>query len=168
MIFKHILLNALCIPFVDICRNPGTTWVTGRQLRTLLASERRCYLSNIFSHHYGDVLMSTIASQITSLTIVYSTVYPDADKEKIKVPRHWPLCGIHRDRWIPRTKGQLRGIFFHLIASSWFAEIHPTDRTGVKIAPSVVLAGLSTHVYRKSFTTLWRTLKVYDPLKFYC
>ena len=30
------------------------------------------------------------------------------------------LCGgIHRDRWIPRTKGQLRGKCFHLMTSSW-------------------------------------------------
>ena len=32
--------------------------------------------------HYGDVIMTTIASQITSLTIVYSTVYPGADQRK--------------------------------------------------------------------------------------
>ena len=37
--------------------------------------------------------MGTIASQITSLTIVYSTVYSDADQKNIKAPRHWPLCG---------------------------------------------------------------------------
>ena len=30
--------------------------------------------------HYNDVIMDTIASQITSLTIVYSIVYSDADK----------------------------------------------------------------------------------------
>ena len=30
--------------------------------------------------HYGDVIMGAIASQITSLTIVYSTVYSDADQ----------------------------------------------------------------------------------------
>ena len=30
----------------------------------------------------GDVIMSAIASQITSLTIVYSTVYSDADQRK--------------------------------------------------------------------------------------
>ena len=27
--------------------------------------------------------------------------------------------GIHRDQWIPRTKGQLRGKCFHLMTSSW-------------------------------------------------
>ena len=37
-------------------------------------------------HHYSDVIMSTIASQITSLTIVYSTVYSDADQRKHQSP----------------------------------------------------------------------------------
>ena len=34
--------------------------------------------------------MTTVASQISSLTVVYSTVQI---KENIKAPRHWPLCG---------------------------------------------------------------------------
>ena len=41
-------------------------------------------------------MMGTIASQITSLTIVYSTIYSFIQtqiKENIKAPRHWPLCG---------------------------------------------------------------------------
>ena len=38
--------------------------------------------STIFSQHYNDVIMGTIASQITSLTIVYSIVYSDADHKK--------------------------------------------------------------------------------------
>ena len=32
--------------------------------------------------HYNDVIMGTVASQITSLTIVYSTVNSDADQRK--------------------------------------------------------------------------------------
>ena len=32
--------------------------------------------------HYSDVIMGTMASQITSLTIVYSTDYSDADQRK--------------------------------------------------------------------------------------
>ena len=32
--------------------------------------------------HYDDVRMGAIASQITSLTIVYSTVYSDVDQSK--------------------------------------------------------------------------------------
>ena len=42
--------------------------------------------------HYNDVIMSAMASQITSLTIVYSTVYSDADQGKHQHPRQWPLC----------------------------------------------------------------------------
>ena len=36
--------------------------------------------------HYNDVIMGAIASQITSLTIVYSTVYSDADPRKHQSP----------------------------------------------------------------------------------
>ena len=41
--------------------------------------------------HYNDVIMCMVVSQITSLTIVYSTVYSGADQKKHKAPRHWPL-----------------------------------------------------------------------------
>ena len=38
--------------------------------------------------------MGAIVSQIASLTIVYLTVYSDADiKKNIKAPRHWALGG---------------------------------------------------------------------------
>ena len=41
-------------------------------------------------------------------------------KENIKAPRHWPLCGeFTGDWWIPPTKGQWRGKYFHLMTSSW-------------------------------------------------
>ena len=49
--------------------------------------------------------MAPIASQITSLTIVYSTVYSDADQRKHQSSASLAsVWGIHRDRWIPRTK----------------------------------------------------------------
>ena len=44
----------------------------------------------VSAEHYGDVILSTIASQIIRLTIVYSTVYYAQIKENIKSPRHWP------------------------------------------------------------------------------
>ena len=37
---------------------------------------------NTLASHYIDVIMSTMTSQITSLTVVYSTVYSDADQRK--------------------------------------------------------------------------------------
>ena len=69
--------------------------------------------------HYADVIMTTMESQITSLTVVYSTVYSDADQRKHQSSASLAFVwGIHRDRWIPRTKGQLRGKCFHLMTSS--------------------------------------------------
>ena len=57
--------------------------------------------------HYNDIIMSAMASQITSFTIVYSTVYSGVNKENIKTPRHWPLWGEFTGRrWIADTKGQ--------------------------------------------------------------
>ena len=45
--------------------------------------------------HYDDVIMSTIASQITSLTIVYSTVYTDQSKHQSSASLAF-VWGIHR------------------------------------------------------------------------
>ena len=58
--------------------------------------------------HYSDVTMDTIASQITSLTIIFTQPFIQTQiKENIKAPRHWPLWGeFTGDRGIPRTKGQ--------------------------------------------------------------
>ena len=47
--------------------------------------------------HYDDVIMSTIASQITSLTIVYSTSYSGADQSKHQNSASLAFVwGIHR------------------------------------------------------------------------
>ena len=47
--------------------------------------------------HYDDVIMGTIAPQITSLTIVYSTVYSGADKSKHQSSASLAFVwGIHR------------------------------------------------------------------------
>ena len=63
--------------------------------------------------------MTTMASQITSLTVVYSTVYSDADQRKHQSSGSLAFVwGLHRDRWIPRTKGQLRGKCLYLMTSS--------------------------------------------------
>ena len=48
-------------------------------------------------HQYGDVMMDAIASQITSLTIVYSTVYSDANQRKHHSSASLAFVrGIHR------------------------------------------------------------------------
>ena len=57
------------------------------------------------SVHYSDVIMDAIASQITSLTIVYSTVYSGSDQRKhqssaslafVRGIRRWPVNSSHK------------------------------------------------------------------------
>ena len=68
----------------DVCRN---RW-TGLSLVCIM------YYCPI---HYNDVIMTTIASQITSLRIVYSTVYSDADQRKHQSSASLAFVrGIHR------------------------------------------------------------------------
>ena len=65
--------------------------------------------------HCSDVIMNAMASQITSLTTVYSTVYSGADQRKYESSASLAfLMGIHR--W--RTRGQWRRKWFHLMTSS--------------------------------------------------
>ena len=45
------------------------------------------------SQHYRDVIMGVIASQITSLSIVYSTFIRAQIKGNMKASRHWPSAG---------------------------------------------------------------------------
>ena len=82
------------------------------------------------SMHYSDVIMialdiasvqryimSTMASQITDVSIVYSTICLGAGQRK---PRHWSFWGkFTGDRWIPHPQGPWRGKCFHLMTSSW-------------------------------------------------
>ena len=53
--------------------------------------------SDVTQRHYRDVIMSAMASQITSLTIVYSTVYSGADQRKHQSPASLAfVSGVHR------------------------------------------------------------------------
>ena len=61
--------------------------------------------------HYNDVIMGAIASQITSLTIVYSAVYLDADHRKhqssellafVRRIHRWPVNSPHK--WLVTRK----------------------------------------------------------------
>ena len=82
-----------------IHKNPTQQRITQQTLCTQYGVYQTC--------HYDDVIMTVVASQITSLMIIYSTVYSGAYQRNIKAPRHWPLCGkFTMDRWISRTNGQ--------------------------------------------------------------
>ena len=60
-----------------------------------------------FAFHYCDGIMGTMASQITSLTVVYSTVYSVADQRKhqssaslafVRGIHRWPVCVLEKKR----------------------------------------------------------------------
>ena len=85
----------------------STTFISRTKWRSL--SEVLCYIRELVAHfthgnaakhdkyHYDDVTMSFMASQITSLTIVYSTVYSDADQRKHQSSASLAFVrGIHR------------------------------------------------------------------------
>ena len=89
-------------------------------IETILLEIKNLYLDD----HYIDVIMTMMASQITSLTVVYSIVYSGADQRKHQSSASLAFVrGIHRDRWIPRTNGQWRGKCFHLMTSSWLSHM---------------------------------------------
>ena len=57
------------------------------------------------SYHYSDIIMGAMASQITSLTIVYSTVYSGVDQRKhqssaslasVRGIHRWPVNSPHK------------------------------------------------------------------------
>ena len=97
-----------------------TMWLLCVFWRQMTALQQVLWVPQDFVRsHYDDVIMTTMASQITSLMVVYSTVYSDADQRKHQSSASLAFVwGIHRDRWFPRTKGQLRGKCFHLMTSS--------------------------------------------------
>ena len=71
------------------------------------------------SLHYDDVIMSAIASLITSLTIVYSTVYPGADQSKHQSSASLAFVwGIHRGPVNSPHKWPVTRKIFHLMTSS--------------------------------------------------
>ena len=82
-------------------------------------SSQRTFMITI-TIHYCDVIMGEMASQITSLAFVYSTVYSDADQRKhqssaslafVRGIHWWPVNSPHK--W-PVTER-----CFHLMTSSW-------------------------------------------------
>ena len=64
---------------------------------SLCCHTQRICRNIIFSPHHGDVIMGVMASQITSLTIVYTIVYSGADQRKYQSSTSLAFVwGIHR------------------------------------------------------------------------
>ena len=66
-------------------------------------------LATSYKNHNNDVIMGVMASQITSLTSVCSTVYSGVDQRKHQSSASLAFVWgpqFTGDRWIPRTNGQ--------------------------------------------------------------
>ena len=91
-------------------------------------------------NHYNDVIMNSVASQITSLTIVYSTVYWGADQRKHQSSVSLAFVrGIHR---LPVNSQQKWPVIcFHLMTSWW----HILTPTSWNLACSYLFFSYSTN-----------------------
>ena len=106
--------------------------------------ETQCILHQTFqppiSFHYNVVIMSAMASQITSLTIVSSTVYSGTDERKHQSPASLAfVSGIHRWPLNSPHKGPVtRKMFpFHdvimLYGYLWIVVFHEQLSTAIKL-----------------------------------
>ena len=94
-----------CMPEQTIEQTGVSLWLRDTTTSNAYFNGENIDKSSVF--HYDDVIMTTLASQITSLTVVYSIVYSGVDQRKHQSSASLAFVrGIHRDRWIPRTKGQ--------------------------------------------------------------
>ena len=92
------------------------------------------------TRHYGDVIMSTMASQITSPRLFAQQLIQAQIKENIKAPRHWPLWGVTGEFAAQRTSNAEN-------ASIWWRH-HGFARSCIlpKVCQSVVDAAECLHV----------------------
>ena len=93
--------------------------------QNILNQSQTCVYENlvikyVMSMHYNDVIMGAVASQITSLTIVYSTVDSDPDQRKHQSSASLTFVwGIHRGPVNTLHKWPVTRKMFHLMTSSW-------------------------------------------------
>ena len=79
----------------------------------------QCHYNVVNFLHYCDVIMGAVASQITSLMIVYLTVYSDADQSKHQ--SYTSLAFVRGIHWGPLNSPQKWPVTrkcFHLMRSS--------------------------------------------------
>ena len=80
----YVNIDILCCSCSSYCMSERLFVSFAVLCSVLVALEVNWYISmsSCSLLHYDDVIMGAMASQITSLTIVYSTVYSDADQRK--------------------------------------------------------------------------------------
>ena len=74
------------IVFANVLITHAQSWLLNKCSSTININ----YTTHVSSFHYCNVIIGEISSQITSLTIVDSTGYSDADQRK-HLPHKWPV-----------------------------------------------------------------------------
>ena len=102
-------------------------WILSEGVRSIsnrrLSSIRRSLLSGKLPLRWRHNEHDGVSNHLTSRLFTQASIQAQI-KESIKAPRDWPLWGeFTGHRWIPRTKGQLRGKRFHSVTSSWLSII---------------------------------------------
>ena len=114
------------------------------------------HFTDFLQIHYDDVTIGKIASQITSLTIVYSTVYSDADQRKHQSSASLAFVrGLHRDRWIPRTTGQWRGKCWRHHVMMWSFRVQTADASNQEKLLKFIVAKSPPICHNKGWINLF-------------
>ena len=113
-------------------------------------------------YHYHDIIMGTMASQITSPTIVYSTVYSGTDQRKhqssaslafVREIHRWPVNSPHKE---PVTRIMFP---FHDVIMTSFPQIKfHNGYTGMIRNPGITVIGIRLD---KCLSQLHKTLGTY-------
>ena len=101
--YIHSLKNVLRCSPLHLFSNTSSTFIWSDEhdevtkwIRTVQTKDAHIWTLGPFNH-YDDVVMGAIASHITSLTIVYTTVYWDSDQSKHQSSASLAFVwGIHR------------------------------------------------------------------------
>ena len=108
------------------------------------------------SYHYNDVMISMMASQITSLTIVYSTIYSGADQKRhqssaslafMRGIHRWPVNSLHKG---PETRKMFP--FDDIIIKSVFQKIGSYH---------LLYKHIFNHLVRLTASLTWTSSKIY-------
>ena len=95
--FKSVVYEIVAILSRPQCVNRSSVTVQPKRVAHSLRFRTECAVVNEKSWHYGNVIMSAMASQITSLMIIYSIVYSGADQRKHQSSASLAFVrGIHR------------------------------------------------------------------------
>ena len=115
--------------------------------------------------HHNDIIMGTMTSQITSLTIDYSTVYPVADQRKHQSSASLTFVwGIHRWPVNSPHKWPITRKCFHFMTSLWIGYIHrrtfcETINVSNILTNVIGIIAYIDHLKQGNFLPFWRNMR---------